>query len=206
MKQQLWETGYVLVLFAAYLALWQWKRSNQKRATGHDPDVLGQTKDPLQLFFAQATTTLTAVVVVIILLHALGIRSGPFLQRVAALDAPPWDSAGLAVGIAGLALCAWAQRTMGVSWRVGIDADTKSALVTSGIYRYVRNPTYLGLFTLNAGLWLVWPTPLVAMFALAFYLLIEMQVRCEEAHLLGVHGEEYRRYRARSARYVPWLY
>jgi protein-S-isoprenylcysteine O-methyltransferase Ste14 len=44
------------------------------------------------------------------------------------------------------------------------------------------------------------------MFALAFYLLIEMQVRCEEAHLRSVHGEAYKGYAERSARYLPWIY
>jgi protein-S-isoprenylcysteine O-methyltransferase Ste14 len=85
-----------------------------------------------------------------------------------------------------------------------IDEEARPPLVTSGVYRYVRNPTYAGLFALNGGLWLIWPTPAVAAFALAFYLLIEMQVRCEEEYLLRAHGEEYRRYAAQVGRYVPW--
>ncbi len=31
---------------------------------------------------------------------------------------------------------------LGSAWRVGLDAGTQDALVTTGFYRYVRNPCF----------------------------------------------------------------
>jgi protein-S-isoprenylcysteine O-methyltransferase Ste14 len=113
------EAIYVLILFGAYVGLWQWKRTSQERRTGVDPDVRGRAATPLQQFFARATRILTASVVVLIPLHAVGARGGgPFLERVAAIDGPLFDASGFLVGLVGLAICAWAQRTMGISWGV----------------------------------------------------------------------------------------
>jgi len=47
-------------------------------------------------------------------------------------------AAGLAV--AGIALTALAQFAMGDSWRVGVDANERTALVTNGPFAIVRNP------------------------------------------------------------------
>jgi protein-S-isoprenylcysteine O-methyltransferase Ste14 len=199
------ESAYVLVLFGGYAALWRIKRVRQRRATGHDPEVFGRATDPVQRFLGGLARVLTVALAAIVVAHALG------LPGTTALAAPAdvlraSRHVGLAVGLLGLAVCALAQRQMGASWRVGIDEVHRTALVTSGMYRLVRNPTYLGLYLVNAGLWLIWPTCSVAMFVVAFTLMIEVQVRCEEQHLLRVHGTAYRDYAGRTWRYLPWVY
>ena len=105
-----------------------------------------------------------------------------------------------------MAICALAQATMGASWRVGIDREHPTTLITAGIYGWVRNPTYLGLHLLNAGAWLVWPTTLMAGYAVLFFLVMDIQVRCEEEHLIAVHGDAYRDYAGKTWRYVPAIY
>jgi protein-S-isoprenylcysteine O-methyltransferase Ste14 len=199
------ETVYVLVLFAVYFALWAAKRRHQRRTTGHDPEVLRRASSPLQRYFAQMIKVLTWSAVVLIAAHSTADWL-PGLHRLGLLDNRTWDHVGLAIGLLGLAICAIAQWTMGNSWRVGIDTQSSTALVTGGIYRYVRNPTYLGLFLLNAGIWLIWPTCAMALFALTFYILLEVQVRCEEEYLESVHGADYSAYVRRSKRYLPWVY
>ena len=44
---------------------------------------------------------------------------------------------------AGVLVIAIAQRQMGESFRIGID-DAKTALVSRGLFRHVRNPIYSG--------------------------------------------------------------
>jgi protein-S-isoprenylcysteine O-methyltransferase Ste14 len=197
--------AYVCTLFGGYLAVWRTKRALQRRATGVDPDVLGRSTRPLQRYFARMTRVLTAAAIGLIAGHAAALPWPPF-TRFAALDDRWADHVGLAVGIAGLLLCALAQRDLGSAWRVGIDEATRTPLVQRGLYAHVRNPTYLGLFLVLAGFWLVWPSASVAAFGLVLFVLMEVQVRCEEEHLEAQHGEAYRVWRARTRRYLPHLY
>jgi len=199
------EVTYVGLFFGSYLVLWRTKRVLQRRATGVDPEVLDKATRPLQRYFARMTRIMTAAIVLLVAGHALALPWPPFVQ-LEFLDTRWADHAGLAVGKAGILLCFAAQRNLGSAWRVGIDETTRTPLVQSGLYAHIRNPTYLGLFLVNAGLWLVWPTASIAAFALVFFVLLEVQVRCEEEHLETEHGEAFRAYRARTSRYLPHLY
>lgn len=199
-------TVYAAILFGGYLALWTVKRYRQRRVTGEDPEVFGEATDRLQQYFARVTKVLTGAVVLLLIVHAVGPNDVWGFRRLTPLDAPWVDHLGLAVGLGGLVLCYVAQTTMGTSWRVGIDEENRTPLVTTGIFGYVRNPTYLGLFLVNAGFWLIWPTCTVATFGLLFGFFLETQVRCEEQHLLTDHGDAYQRYLTRTKRYFPGVY
>jgi len=202
----LFELASVAALFGGYLALWSIKRRRQRRATGRDPEIMGRATDRLQRYFSSVTRALTLGVIALIALHALGRDDWWGLVRLAPLDQRWADWLGLATGLCGLLLCGVAQLTMGSSWRVGIDERQRTELVTGGIYAYLRNPTYLGLFLLCCGFWLIWPSCAVATWGLIFVFFLEIQVRCEEQHLLELHGETYRRYLALTWRYLPGLY
>lgn len=53
---------------------------------------------------------------------------------------------GVVVALAGIAGTVAAQAAMGASWRGDVDPEARTALVTSGPFRWVRNP----IFTANA--------------------------------------------------------
>ncbi len=93
---------------------------------------------------------------------------------------------------------------MGDSWRIGVDPTENTALVTRGLYTWVRNPifTFIGLSLV--GFLLVIPNPLSLAALLVTLLGIEMQVRLvEEPYLLIGHGEQYRQYSVNAGRFVP---
>jgi protein-S-isoprenylcysteine O-methyltransferase Ste14 len=196
----------VIVLFIGYIVLWKRKRLQDIRLTGVDPQVLSRAKTPVQVYFARLLLFMTAMVVAIIGLHTFAPKTWPPLVRVTALDSLSVDMIGGLVGVFGLSICALAQTTMGSSWRVGIDTEHPTDLITIGIYKYVRNPTYLGLHLVNLGLWFIWPTTMVAFYAVLFFIVMDIQVRAEEEHLYKTHGEVYQTYAATSRRYLPWIY
>jgi len=80
------------------------------------------------------------------------------------------------------------------------------ALATEGIYRWTRNPMYVGGLPLMIGLAVVFALdwlPLL-MVPAAFVLHFGI-VRREERYLIGKFGEEYRRYCAQVPRYLAGL-
>jgi protein-S-isoprenylcysteine O-methyltransferase Ste14 len=200
------ETVFVVILFLGYMILWMLKRRFQTKVSGIDPEVIGRSVAPSQRFFNAMTKVLTAYIVVMIILHAAGIQYYSLFSRYDPLEKPLFDVAGFLLGIIGLSLCGYAQIIMGNSWRVGIDEERHTDLVTAGLYRFIRNPTYLGLFILCIGVWTIWPTWTIGLFGLVFYLMLEVQVRYEEEFLEKTHGETYRLYLQSTKRYVPKIY
>jgi protein-S-isoprenylcysteine O-methyltransferase Ste14 len=200
------ESIFVITLFIVYTALWRIKQVNQIKQTGHDPQVLDKSRSNVQLYFGIYTKVMTFYGALIILLLTLNVQFGSLFTRVTEITSLPFDIAGLICGLAGLSLCLYAQTKMGTAWRVGIDEQVSSSLVTSGLYAYIRNPTYVGLFFFNLGLWVIWPTWAMFLLNLLFLLFIEVQVRCEEDFLTATHGEEYLSYKKRTKRYIPYIY
>jgi protein-S-isoprenylcysteine O-methyltransferase Ste14 len=76
-------------------------------------------------------------------------------------------------------------------------------IVTSGIYRFTRNPIYLGFFLLVIGLPLnygyYWGILLAPLFALTLNRLV---IEKEEAYLENKFGEDYANYKARVRRWL----
>lgn len=111
---------------------------------------------------------------------------------------------GVVLIVFGIALSAWARLTFS---RHGAEilpwSDAHSALVTSGPFRFSRNPMYLGLVVIGvgvalaAGTWLMWLVPVVV-FALDQFVIIPF----EEQSVERTFGEAFRAYRARVRRWI----
>ena len=87
---------------------------------------------------------------------------------------------------------------------VAIQADHQ--LVTDGLYRHVRNPSYLGLMISTLG-WSLAFRSLVGVLLTALLLVPLIARMYAEEALLGEHfGAAYAAYRARTWRLVPWVY
>jgi protein-S-isoprenylcysteine O-methyltransferase Ste14 len=108
---------------------------------------------------------------------------------------PPMRIAGATLMLLSLALLFTARLQLGRSFSVRAKA---TRLVTTGLYRRLRNPIYIFGSFLFIGLAMFIPTwwPLVLLL-----LIIPMQIaraRREAAILEAEFGDEYRRYRART--------
>jgi protein-S-isoprenylcysteine O-methyltransferase Ste14 len=128
------------------------------------------------------------------------------LEPLDALDSAGVRATGVAIFTVGLIGTLYAQIAMGESWRIGVDVDERTALVTSGPFGVVRNPIFAAMLPASLGLALLVPN-VVALAGLAVLLLaLEIQVRLvEEPYLLRQHGDAYRNYASRVGRFVPGL-
>jgi protein-S-isoprenylcysteine O-methyltransferase Ste14 len=109
----------------------------------------------------------------------------------------------LGIGLLVLALI-WtiiAQTDMKDSWRIGIDTQTKTELITTGLFKYSRNPIFLGMLTSLFGLFLLTPNALTFIFLIVGYILIQIQIRLEEEFLAKEHGQNYLFYRKKVRRF-----
>jgi protein-S-isoprenylcysteine O-methyltransferase Ste14 len=148
--------------------------------------------------------------------HGPGVRVPPpawFLLCVGgawALDrvlpvgiAPPLVELGLAVVLLGFGLIVAALVVMLVARTDPRPHTADQALVTHGPFRVSRNPIYLGLLVVAAGIGVMsgslWAWAAVAVL---FGLLDRLVVAREEAYLLTRFGKEYAGYAARVRRWM----
>lgn len=88
------------------------------------------------------------------------------------------------------------------SWRIGIDTETKTELVTIGLYQFSRNPIFFGMIISLIGLFLTTPNALTGLFLILGYVLIQIQIRLEEDFLTNQHGQKYIVYKQKVNRLI----
>jgi protein-S-isoprenylcysteine O-methyltransferase Ste14 len=140
--------------------------------------------------------------------------AGPFFSAAAPDPAPllrpiwsnpiaAWTGAALAGGCFIATIFCW--KTMGRSWRMGIDPAERTELIVSGPFTWLRHPIYalsqLMMLASVASL----PSPLLLSAGTLHLILLHWEARREERHMLIQHGDIYEQYRARVGGFFPKL-
>lgn len=186
---QLIALGCFAALYGCYLA----KMLAQKKQ-GIQTDHLGEGKQGF-VRSVELTTKLAAALVLLAGLVSIFLNT--------ARSPAPVRAAGAVLGILGAAVFIAAVHTMGDSWRAGVSEHEQTALVTTGIYRFSRNPAFLGFDLLHLGtLLMFFNGPLCALTALAILMYHLQIVNVEEDHMIVAFGDEYLQYRKTVRRYL----
>jgi protein-S-isoprenylcysteine O-methyltransferase Ste14 len=125
--------------------------------------------------------------------------------------APPGVALGVAlsgclVALSGAAIVLRSRAALGPAWSLVPKADQDTGLVTTGPYRLVRHPIYLGLALLAVGQALAfasWPALAIALAGIVPT--FAWRARAEESLLSRTFGERYAVYRRRTKMIIPHL-
>ncbi len=187
----------LIFLLAYFVVALLWPSLKVWRRTGVWPATFLRSRAPIQKGVGAAFALL------LILMVAWSCFKALFPESTHVSSAPSWMAwLGWFLMVAGLAITVMAQMQMGSSWRIGIDSDA-TPLVTEGLFRYVRNPIFTSMLLTLGGLVLLTPAWVSLALWLATALVIAIQVRLEEQHLLALHGQVYRDYAQRAGRFIP---
>jgi protein-S-isoprenylcysteine O-methyltransferase Ste14 len=109
---------------------------------------------------------------------------------------PTWALVvGTTIFLMGFAGTLVAQLSMGDSWRIGVNENERTGLVTKGAFRWARNPIFTAMMVVLLGVLVLLPSIGTAAALVVAWLGIQIQVRfVEEPYLLVIHGEPYRQY------------
>ena len=158
-----------------------------RRATGDHPWAFASAKGVQRL--AGASFTLSVAV----LIGASAFpRMNDSLSNVAAA----------LLALIGTSIVIVAQVQMGRAWRVGVREGDAPLFVSHGLFRYSRNPIFVGMMFVGfaaamvSGTWWSWAA------LAAFMLSCAVQVGIEEKHLEANFGEPYRDFRASVPRWI----
>ncbi len=108
----------------------------------------------------------------------------------------------LCFGVATYGWCVWDFAKTGRGTPAPIDAPKR--LVVRGLYRYTRNPMYLGVLSVILGWTLMFRSTALVVYALivasCFHLVV---ILYEEPHLEREFGQQYAAYRTQVGRWMP---
>jgi protein-S-isoprenylcysteine O-methyltransferase Ste14 len=119
-------------------------------------------------------------------------------------DAVRW--LGVALFTVGGALRLWPVYVLGNRFSGLVAIQPGHTLVTSGIYRVIRNPSYLGMLLNSLGWGLVFRSWIGVILTVATLVPLVARINAEERLLRSQFGEEYDAYRARTSRLIPGIY
>ena len=109
---------------------------------------------------------------------------------------------GFCVGILGDAIFLLSVLCMKDSWRAGIPDNDKTELVTTGIYRFSRNPAFLGFDLMYVGVLLLYGNLLTLGFSVFAIVMLHLQILQEERYLVNTFGAQYQEYCRHVFRYL----
>jgi protein-S-isoprenylcysteine O-methyltransferase Ste14 len=120
------------------------------------------------------------------------------INNVAALHAVGW-----LLLVAGVMLSIWGAATFRAANTAIVPMRSASSIVTTGPYKFTRNPMYVGMtiaycgisFLLNS----LWP---LLFLPVVLFLLVHFVIRREEAYLSQAFPDEYGAYRMRVRRWL----
>jgi len=113
---------------------------------------------------------------------------------------------GVAFLLAGLGLYAVARRTLGGFFSEAVRITPEHKLITSGPYRLVRHPIYVGGILYGLSI------PMIANSLYGFVIMLVpipvvfYRIRFEEKILVSRFGQEYLEYARKTKKLIPYLY
>lgn len=110
---------------------------------------------------------------------------------------------GWSLVLLGVTIAVVAQYQMGTSWRYIGSMTNETELITHGLFRYCRNPIYLGGLIFFDGVIVLLPHFLTLLCVILIYTAVEILVRYEEEpHLKKLHGKAYEEYCSKVNRFM----
>ena len=189
---------YFIVYFGVAFVL---KSVIVAKRIGKNPLVLPKDDSAYGLIGLYFKLTLIAMFIYIIV-YALFPNWHEKFFPIAELDKQTIKYIGLVILFVSLVWTIIAQGHMKNSWRIGIDTDTKTELITSGLFAFSRNPIFFGMILSLVGLFLTTPNALTVLFLALGCVLIQIQIRLEEEFLTKEHGQDYMNYKQKVRRFI----
>jgi protein-S-isoprenylcysteine O-methyltransferase Ste14 len=113
---------------------------------------------------------------------------------------------GLGLFVIGVYIRVMAVRTLDKYFLTDLTTLQNHRLVKHGVYKYIRHPAYLGTLLFSIGVPLIFSSHYGFLLMLALFPCYLYRIRLEESVLLEKFGDEYREYKKKTKKVVPFIY
>ena len=169
------------------------------KQTGINPITFGKN-DNAHDYIGFIMKVLIVLLFVAVLTYSMSEKMYSYLVPISYLQTQILTITGLALIHIALVWISIAQFQMSNSWRIGIDEENKTKLVTDGVFSISRNPIFLGMIISVLGLFFIVPNALTFFLTITTYIVIQIQIRLEEEFLQKQHAQDYVNYKLKTKR------
>ena len=78
----------------------------------------------------------------------------------------------------------------------------KDKVITKGLYRFTRNPTYIGIILMQIGLGIACSSWLYLLLTVALVILLNANLSAEERYCLYRYGDDYQKYKNKTPKWI----
>ena len=185
---------YMLLVFVLRSVI-LWKQ------TGVNPFVFGNTEKAHD-YIGRVYKVMVLFTWVSIGCYSFFPNGYQYLMPISYLEFEGLQITGLILLITSFLWTSIAQYQMSKSWRIGIDYNEKTELISNGLFKYSRNPVFLGVLISYLGTFFIIPNILSFSILIVTFVTIQTQVRLEEEYLEAVQGQEYPGYKLKVRRWL----
>jgi protein-S-isoprenylcysteine O-methyltransferase len=166
-------------------------RTRGKREDGENPD-----RGSMIVLWVVIFSSITAANWVSVLYTPAAIQGAPWLRTVA-----------IGLLAAGLAVRVTAIYTLGRSFTANVTIRETHQLHRSGLFRFMRHPSYTGMLLIFLALGLALHNWLsLVLVTVPPFIALLYRIHVEEAALTGAFGEQYRDYSRTTKRLIPGIF
>ena len=184
---------FLLVFIIRSLLLW--------RKTGINPLTFNKNDDA-HGFNGKVFAIISIVELIVVGIYAFKEEWYEYFLPFWYLENPILVKIGWVLLFISLIIVWFAQSHMANSWRIGIEEDNKTKLVTNGMFSISRNPIFLGIMIANIGMFFVIPNAFTLLIISLSTVSINTQIRLEEDFLKKEFGSEYLEYIKKVRRWI----
>lgn len=182
-----------LLCFIAFYACYFGKVLIQKRK-GIVTDQIGKGSSKNKTYYVEKVLKIVTIIVPVV--DFISIMWGKSYLNIMG------KVIGLFFAAMGIILFFLATFFMKDNWRAGVAREESDrTLVTNGIYKYSRNPAFLGFDFLYIGLCLMYCNPATIVATAVGIVIFHLQIKEEEKFLGEKFGEEFAAYKQTASRY-----
>ncbi len=185
---------FVLLVFVLRSVI-VWKQ------TGVNPFVFGKTESAHD-YIGFVYKIMTMLTWLSIIPFSFMTEYYSYLNPIEYLEHQEIKLVGVGLVLLAFTWTAIAQIQMSGSWRIGIDYEEKTDLISHGLFNYSRNPIFLGILVTYLGTFMIAPNTISFTVLLVTFFIIQTQVRLEEEYLESVQGQSYIDYKNKVRRWL----
>ncbi|WP_430409264.1 methyltransferase family protein [Kordia sp.] len=184
---------FLLVFVLRSILLW--------KKIGINPLTFNKTDDA-HGFNGKVFTLISFLELIVVGIYAFKNEWYEYLLPFWYLENPTLQKIGWTFLFLSLIVVWISQSQMANSWRIGIDENNKTKLVTNGMFSISRNPIFLGIMIANIGLFLVIPNAFTLLITSLSTISINTQIRLEEEFLKREFENDYLEYAKKVRRWI----